>query len=94
VKETVFLVGKGVTYDTGGIARAILLAARGNTTATGGLDIKAGGIMAGMHRDKCGAASVAGVMAALAITKASPIFNCVRPPPPLHLTQWLPSPLA
>ena len=35
----------------------------------GGLDIKAGGIMAGMHRDKCGAAAVAGVMAALAITR-------------------------
>ncbi len=38
---------------------------------SGGLDIKAGGIMAGMHRDKCGAAAVAGVMAALAITQAS-----------------------
>ena len=37
-----FLVGKGVTYDTGGS------------------DIKAGGIQAGMHRDKCGAAAVGG----------------------------------
>lgn len=44
VKETVMLVGKGVTYDTGGA------------------DIKAGGIMAGMSRDKCGAAAVAGFM--------------------------------
>ncbi|KAI4461723.1 leucine aminopeptidase-related [Holotrichia oblita] len=44
VKETVFLVGKGVTYDTGGA------------------DVKAGGIMAGMSRDKCGAAAVAGFM--------------------------------
>lgn len=44
VKETLFLVGKGVTYDTGGA------------------DIKAGGIMAGMSRDKCGAAAVAGFM--------------------------------
>ncbi len=43
-KETLFLVGKGVTYDTGGA------------------DIKAGGIMAGMSRDKCGAAAVAGFM--------------------------------
>jgi leucyl aminopeptidase len=51
VEETVFLVGKGVTYDTGG------------------LDIKAGGIMAGMHRDKCGAAAVAGIMRALAESK-------------------------
>lgn len=40
--KTVFLVGKGITYDTGGA------------------DIKAGGHMAGMHRDKCGAAAVAG----------------------------------
>ncbi|KAI2798896.1 hypothetical protein BLOT_012513, partial [Blomia tropicalis] len=40
--RNIFLVGKGVTYDTGGA------------------DIKSGGIMAGMHRDKCGAAAVAG----------------------------------
>lgn len=43
-KKTLLLVGKGVTYDTGGA------------------DIKAGGIMAGMSRDKCGAAAVAGFM--------------------------------
>uniref|UniRef100_A0A1E1X963 Putative aminopeptidase n=1 Tax=Amblyomma aureolatum TaxID=187763 RepID=A0A1E1X963_9ACAR len=42
VSKTLFLVGKGVTYDTGGA------------------DVKAGGHMAGMHRDKCGAAAVAG----------------------------------
>ncbi|XP_006007579.1 putative aminopeptidase W07G4.4 [Latimeria chalumnae] len=42
VDQTLLLVGKGVTYDTGGA------------------DIKAGGIMAGMHRDKCGSAAVAG----------------------------------
>ncbi|KAL3170003.1 hypothetical protein MRX96_015075 [Rhipicephalus microplus] len=42
IKKTLFLVGKGVTYDTGGA------------------DVKAGGHMAGMHRDKCGAAAVAG----------------------------------
>lgn len=30
------------------------------TYDTGGADIKAGGVMAGMHRDKCGAAAVAG----------------------------------
>lgn len=29
---------------------------------TGGADIKAGGVMAGMSRDKCGAAAVAGFM--------------------------------
>jgi len=44
ITKTLFLVGKGVTYDTGGA------------------DIKAGGNMAGMHRDKCGAATVAGFM--------------------------------
>ncbi|XP_034486469.1 putative aminopeptidase W07G4.4 [Drosophila innubila] len=43
-RKTLLLVGKGVTYDTGGA------------------DIKAGGIMAGMSRDKCGAAAVAGFM--------------------------------
>ncbi|XP_065828017.1 putative aminopeptidase W07G4.4 [Oscarella lobularis] len=42
INKTLFLVGKGVTYDTGGA------------------DIKAGGIMASMSRDKCGAAAVAG----------------------------------
>lgn len=44
VDQTLFLVGKGVTYDTGGA------------------DIKAGGVMAGMSYDKCGAAAVAGFM--------------------------------
>lgn len=33
---------------------------QGITYDTGGADIKAGGVMAGMHRDKCGAAAVAG----------------------------------
>lgn len=44
--KTLMLVGKGVTYDTGGA------------------DIKAGGIMAGMSRDKCGSAAVGGFMKA------------------------------
>ncbi|CAK8674251.1 unnamed protein product [Clavelina lepadiformis] len=47
ITETIFLVGKGVTYDTGGA------------------DVKAGGIMAGMHRDKGGASAVAGFFEAL-----------------------------
>jgi len=51
VDKTLFLVGKGVTYDTGGA------------------DIKAGGVMAGMSRDKCGAAAVAGFMQVLSILK-------------------------
>lgn len=51
VDTTLCLVGKGVTYDTGGA------------------DVKAGGIMAGMHRDKCGAAAVAGFFQTLDILK-------------------------
>jgi len=51
VKKTVYLVGKGITYDTGGA------------------DIKAGGVMAGMSRDKCGAAAVAGFMKSLSLFK-------------------------
>merc|ERR1712071_402924 len=47
-EKTVYLVGKGVTYDTGGA------------------DIKAGGVMAGMHRDKCGSAAVAAFMKVVA----------------------------
>ncbi|XP_067658006.1 putative aminopeptidase W07G4.4 isoform X2 [Haliotis asinina] len=49
--KTIFLVGKGITYDTGGA------------------DIKAGGVMAGMHRDKCGAAAVGGFFKILSILK-------------------------
>ncbi|KAI8066591.1 hypothetical protein BC940DRAFT_320008 [Gongronella butleri] len=48
VKENLYFVGKGVTYDTGGA------------------DIKAGGIMRGMSRDKCGAAAVAGFFKTIA----------------------------
>jgi len=51
VEETLMLVGKGVTYDTGGA------------------DIKAGGIMAGMSRDKCGSAVVAGIFQTLSALK-------------------------
>ncbi|KAJ2941746.1 hypothetical protein O0L34_g10552 [Tuta absoluta] len=51
VSETIILVGKGVTYDTGGA------------------DIKISGNMAGMSRDKCGAAAVAGFLKACSILK-------------------------
>ncbi|KAA0186241.1 putative aminopeptidase W07G4.4 [Fasciolopsis buskii] len=47
VDTTLYLVGKGITYDTGGA------------------DIKANGVMAGMHRDKCGAAAIAGLFKTL-----------------------------
>eukprot|EP00088_Acartia_fossae_P027413 TRINITY_DN2816_c0_g2_i1.p1 TRINITY_DN2816_c0_g2~~TRINITY_DN2816_c0_g2_i1.p1 ORF type:complete len:510 (-),score=168.22 TRINITY_DN2816_c0_g2_i1:7-1536(-) len=51
IKKTVYLVGKGITYDTGGA------------------DIKAGGVMAGMSRDKGGAAAVAGFMKSVDLIK-------------------------
>lgn len=51
VTETLMLVGKGVTYDTGGA------------------DIKISGRMAGMSRDKSGAAAVAGFLKACSILK-------------------------
>jgi len=50
-EEHICLVGKGVTYDTGGA------------------DIKAGGVMAGMHRDKCGASNAIGFMHAIGTLK-------------------------
>lgn len=58
VDTTLFLVGKGITYDTGGT------------------DVKAGGVMAGMHRDKSGAAAVAGFFKTLSLLK--PKGLCVR----------------
>ncbi len=51
IEQTLFLVGKAVTYDTGGA------------------DLKVGGHMAGMSRDKGGAAAVAGFMKTLAELK-------------------------
>lgn len=50
-------------YEGGGeICRTLLFAGKGLTYDTGGADIKAGGHMAGMSRDKGGAAAVAGFM--------------------------------
>jgi leucyl aminopeptidase len=51
ITKQVFLIGKGITYDTGGA------------------DVKTGGHMVGMSRDKCGAAATAGVVAAIATLK-------------------------
>lgn len=51
IEKTLILIGKGVTYDTGGA------------------DLKVGGHMAGMSRDKGGAAAVAGFMQTVAETK-------------------------
>lgn len=58
-RKTLMLVGKGVTYDTGGA------------------DIKAGGIMAGMSRDKCGAAALAGFMKFVELNKPEDVHVVV-----------------
>jgi len=50
----------------GKITRTILLAGKGVTYDTGGADLKVGGHMAGMSRDKGGAAAAAGVVLAAA----------------------------
>ncbi|TQV70948.1 leucyl aminopeptidase family protein [Aliikangiella marina] len=49
IEKTLILIGKGVTFDTGGA------------------DLKVGGHMAGMSRDKGGAAAVAGFMKTVAM---------------------------
>jgi leucyl aminopeptidase len=46
----------------GKIARTLLFAGKGLTYDTGGADLKVGGVMAGMSRDKGGAAAVAGLV--------------------------------
>ena len=46
----------------GNITRTLGVVGKGITYDTGGADIKINGLMAGMCRDKCGAASVAGFM--------------------------------
>jgi len=51
IEKSIMLVGKGITYDSGGT------------------DIKTGGSMAGMSRDKVGAADVAGFMKVVSILK-------------------------
>ncbi|MCM2680259.1 hypothetical protein [Echinimonas agarilytica] len=50
----------------GPVQQTLLLAGKGVTYDTGGADLKVGGAMAGMSRDKGGAASVAGFVAAVA----------------------------
>lgn len=50
----------------GPIERTLLLAGKGLTYDTGGADIKAGGAMAGMSRDKGGGAAVAGFLRTVA----------------------------
>ncbi len=60
IEKTLLLVGKAVTYDTGGA------------------DVKTGGHMAGMSRDKGGAAAVAGFMRTIAELKPKGIKVIAR----------------
>lgn len=50
----------------GKVERTLLFAGKGLTYDTGGADLKVGGVMAGMSRDKGGAAAVAGLFLAAA----------------------------
>jgi leucyl aminopeptidase len=53
----------------GPIERTLLLAGKGLTYDMGGADLKVGGHMAGMSRDKGGAAAVAGIFRVLSLLK-------------------------
>ncbi len=53
----------------GRVTRTLLFAGKGVTYDTGGADLKVGGHMAGMSRDKGGAAAIAGLMLAAATLK-------------------------
>ncbi|MGH0116809.1 UNVERIFIED_CONTAM: hypothetical protein FKN15_019198 [Acipenser sinensis] len=51
---------------------------KGITYDTGGADIKAGGFMAGMHRDKCGSAAVAGFFQCVTTDCVAIVLVCVN----------------
>eukprot|EP00112_Aurelia_sp_Birch-Aquarium-sp1_P019417 Seg48.8 transcript_id=Seg48.8/GoldUCD/mRNA.D3Y31 product="putative aminopeptidase W07G4.4" protein_id=Seg48.8/GoldUCD/D3Y31 len=53
----------------GDIKSTYMFVGKGITYDTGGADVKAGGHMAGMHRDKCGAATVAGFFKTVDVLK-------------------------
>lgn len=55
--------------DVKNVKETLMFVGKGVTYDTGGADIKAGGVMAGMSRDKCGAAAVAGFMKVVAELK-------------------------
>lgn len=53
--------------------KTLAFVGKGVTYDTGGADVKAGGHMAGMSRDKCGAAAVAGLMKYVAEVKPTDV---------------------
>ncbi|PAA55346.1 hypothetical protein BOX15_Mlig030939g2 [Macrostomum lignano] len=54
---------------SGDCPQPLLFVGKGITYDTGGADVKAGGHMAGMHRDKCGAAAIAGLFRTLQLLR-------------------------
>jgi len=59
-----------LTYEPEGpIEKTLMLVGKGINYDTGGADIKAGGKMAGMSRDKCGSADVAGILKVVSMLK-------------------------
>ncbi|CAH1394815.1 unnamed protein product [Nezara viridula] len=51
-----------LTYEGSNVTDTLLIVGKGVTFDSGGADVKVGGNMIGMSKDKCGAASVAGFM--------------------------------
>ena len=80
------IVGKGVTYDTGGVSclnclfvlNYVLIIKMTLNFLNLQADIKVGGMMAGMSRDKIGASNVAGFMKVVSMLKPSKV-NCILP---------------
>ena len=67
----------------GPLTETLLLAGKGLVYDTGGADLKTGGVMAGMSRDKCGAAAVLGLLRTLAVLRPRGLrvvaeLGCVR----------------
>ncbi|CAH1394814.1 unnamed protein product [Nezara viridula] len=58
-----------LTYEGSNVTDTLLIVGKGVTYDTGGADIKVGGAMLGMCRDKCGAAAAAGFMKVVSILK-------------------------
>lgn len=72
-----------MSYGDPNAPKSIFLAGKGLSYDTGGADIKAGGVMAGMSRDKGGGAAVAGLFQALEALRPKDVYvaaeiGCVR----------------
>jgi len=54
-----------LTYSEGNPEKSLFICGKGVTYDTGGADLKVGGAMPGMHRDKCGASNALGLIYAI-----------------------------